>query len=190
MIVRTPLAAVLALTLSAACATAQPAPGGGAATSPASPPSQVHGKAIFSAADGSERGAAVLTAGPAGVLVLLELRGLTPGWHAVHFHARGDCSDPKFESAGSHINHATPAPHGLLNPKGPDFGDLPNIWADDSGTARAQLFSSFVSLKGEGGRSALLDADGSAIVVHASPDDYVSQPIGGAGARVACAVMR
>jgi len=146
--------------------------------------------AAFEGSGGEDRGTAALSEGPSGVLVRLELKGLTPGWHAVHFHAKGDCSDPAFQSAGGHINHMPDAkPHGLLNPQGPDFGDLPNVWAGADGAVHAQVFSALVSFGGEGGRPALKDADGSALVVHAGPDDFTTQPIGGAGARVACAVV-
>lgn len=140
---------------------------------------------------GARIGAATLVDGPTGVLVRLEVGGLKPGWHAVHFHAKGDCGDPAFQSAGAHINHAAQAkPHGLLNPAGPDPGDLPNIWAGADGRANAHLFSSLVSIDGQGGRPALKDADGSAVVIHENPDDYTTQPIGGAGPRVACGVVR
>jgi Cu-Zn family superoxide dismutase len=144
----------------------------------------------FKAAGGGDAGTATLVDGPTGVLMRLELKGLKPGWHAVHFHAKGDCSDAAFQSAGGHINHPTAAkPHGLLNPQGPDFGDLPNVFATADGVVRAEVFSALVSLGGEGGRPALRDADGSAIVVHENADDGRTQPIGGAGARVACAVV-
>jgi Cu-Zn family superoxide dismutase len=36
----------------------------------------------------------------------------------------------------------------------------------------------------------LLDADGAALVLHAKADDYVTDPSGGSGARIACAVIR
>lgn len=139
---------------------------------------------------GTSLGSATLEDGPAGVLIRLDLKGLTPGWHAVHLHEMGDCSDEKFAKAGGHVNHApAKAPHGLLNADGPDMGDLPNIHANADGAVKAELYSPFVSTKGSGGRAGLLDADGSSIVVHAGPDDYVTQPIGGAGARVACGVI-
>jgi len=144
----------------------------------------------FKAGDGASRGSATLMEGPTGVMMRLELTGLTPGWHAVHFHAKGDCSDAAFQAAGGHINHESPKPHGLLNPDGPDFGDLPNVHAGDDGKVMAEVFSSLVSMNGMGGRPGLKDADGSAIVVHANPDDGKTQPIGGAGARVACAVVK
>jgi superoxide dismutase, Cu-Zn family len=137
-----------------------------------------------------QSGAATLREGSQGVVMRVELSGLTSGWHAIHFHEKGDCADPKFTSAGGHINHATKRPHGLLNPQGPDFGDLPNVFVGADGTARAEVYSPLVSLKGAAGRPALLDADGSALVVHANADDQTSQPIGGAGDRVACGVIR
>lgn len=144
---------------------------------------------IFRGASG-EAGRAMLSEGPQGVVVRLQLTGLTPGWHAIHFHAVGDCSDAKFDKAGGHINHAdAKRPHGLLNPAGPDFGDLPNIFVGADGAAMAEVYSPLVSLKGAGGRPALLDADGSAMVIHAGADDHASQPIGGAGPRVACGVI-
>ncbi len=147
--------------------------------------------AAFKGAAGADVGTARLSEGPSGVLVRLDLKGLKPGWHAIHFHAKGDCSDATFTAAGGHINHAaSPKPHGLLNPAGPDFGDLPNIFAAADGTVKAEVFSALVSFSGQGDRPGLKDADGSALVIHENPDDFTTQPIGGAGARVACAVIR
>jgi Cu-Zn family superoxide dismutase len=142
------------------------------------------------AADGKALGTATLTEAPHGVLLRVELKGLTPGWHGLHFHEKGDCGTPDFKSAGAHVHTTANVVHGLLNPDGNDNGDLPNLFAGADGSATAELFSPLVSLKGAGGRPALLDADGSALVVHASPDDYKTQPIGGAGARVACGVVK
>jgi len=142
-------------------------------------------------ATGGELGQVQLREGPAGVVVHLELHGLKPGWHAVHFHAKGDCSDPQFQSAGAHVEHAgQKLAHGFLNPEGTHAGDLPNIWAGPDGNAQADLFSSFVSLRGEGQRVPLLEGNGSALVLHENPDDYTTQPIGGAGARIGCAVLK
>ena len=139
---------------------------------------------------GGVSGSAVLREGPQGVLVELELEGVAPGWHAVHFHEKADCSDPKFQKAGGHINHPqAKRPHGLLNPEGPDFGDLPNVYAGADGAVHARLYSQLVSIGGAGERPALSDGDGSAIVVHAKADDYQSQPIGGAGDRIACGAI-
>ena len=132
-----------------------------------------------------------LQRGEMGVVIRLEFnpKALTPGWHGVHIHATGQCDAP-FTGAGSHVNHGDPeAPHGLLNPGGPDDGDLPNIHADTAGQVRAELFTTRARIAAEGPGQWLWDADGSALVIHANADDHVSQPIGGAGSRVACGVM-
>lgn len=141
-------------------------------------------------ANGAARGTVTLTPGPKGVLVRIEARGLPSGWHGVHFHEKGDCSDPKFTSAGAHVHMMTPAVHGLLNPQATDAGDLPNIFVGADGSANVELYSTLVTAKGDASHPALLDADGAALVIHAGPDDYTSQPIGGAGDRIACAVLK
>ena len=173
---------------------AMSAQAGQAATAAA--PAQV-ASASVKGPGGADMGQARFVGGPNGVLVHVELKGLTPGWHGLHFHEKGDCSDPAFQSAGAHINHTEARPadktqHGFLNLTSTalEFGDLPNVFADPDGVAMAEIFSARVSIAGEPGRPALVDADGSALVVHASPDDYASQPIGGAGARVACGVIK
>jgi superoxide dismutase, Cu-Zn family len=127
---------------------------------------------------------------PNGVLLLIEVRGLTPGWHGMHFHETGDCSDSAFKNAGAHVHAASPVVHGLLNSGANDAGDLPNLYVSQDGTATVEVYSTLVSLDGSGGLPKLLDADGSALVIHANPDDYTTQPIGGSGARVACGVIK
>jgi superoxide dismutase, Cu-Zn family len=130
------------------------------------------------------KGSVTAVAAPKGVLLKVDAAGLTPGWHAIHLHAKGDCSDAKFTAAGGHTHGAAPVVHGLLNPAATDTGDLPNIFAAADGTAKAELFTTMATL------DALQDADGSAVVIHAKPDDYTTQPIGGAGDRVGCAVVK
>ncbi|GJE26939.1 superoxide dismutase family protein [Methylobacterium organophilum] len=118
--------------------------------------------------------------------VTIQPGGLPPGWHGIHFHAVGDCSDTeKFEKSKAHVNHDQ-SKHGLLNPDGPDEGDLPNIYAAADGSVNAEV-SSETPLTGEGG---LKDADGSALIIHANEDDHNTQPIGGAGPRIGCAVIK
>lgn len=133
---------------------------------------------------GQTVGAVTLTAAPKGVLLHVEVMGLTPGWHGMHFHEKGDCSASDFTSAGGHTHMMATHIHGLLNADGNESGDLPNIHVAADGTAAAEVFSSATTL------AALQDADGSAVVIHANPDDYLAQPIGGAGPRVACAVVK
>lgn len=172
----------------AATAPSSDAGGDLADSSPARATSSETGSAELMNNDGESIGTVSLTQAPTGLLLRVEADGLEPGWHGIHIHAVGDCSDAAFESAGSHINHAQ-APHGLLNPEGPDDGDLPNIHANDDGTVRAELFSTSARIAETGPGQWLWDEDGSAVVVHTSPDDHRSQPIGGAGDRVACAVI-
>lgn len=139
--------------------------------------------------EGQAIGTVTLTQAPTGLLLRVEAEGLSPGWHGIHLHAVGDCGDAAFQNAGGHINHAEPVPHGLLNPEGPDDGDLPNVHADDQGQVRAELFTPRARLAETGPGQWLWDEDGSAVIIHANPDDHRSQPIGGAGDRVACAVV-
>jgi len=129
--------------------------------------------------------------GPEGVLITIEMDGLpdsATGWHGAHLHMIGDCSNADFTSSGGHINPSRRA-HGLLNPDGPDNADLPNLYVHSDGTMRAQVFTTQVSLDGRMGVPTLFDEDGSALVVHDNPDDHMSQPIGGAGARHVCGVI-
>ncbi len=139
---------------------------------------------------GETMGTVSVTPAPHGVLLRIEAKGLTPGWHGIHLHEKGECSDAAFKSAGGHVHSKTPATHGLLNADANESGDLPNLYVAADGTANAEMYSDLVTLDGSDGKPALLDADGSAVVIHANPDDYKTQPIGGAGARVACAVIK
>lgn len=145
--------------------------------------------ATFKTQDSADAGTADLSEGPEGVVIRVNASELTPGWHAIHFHETGDCSDEGYKKSGSHVQHAAKEPHGLLNPEGPDDGDLPNIYAAEDGTVNAELYSDRVTLSEAEGRANLIDEDGSALVIHEGPDDHMSQPIGGAGGRVACAVI-
>ncbi len=147
--------------------------------------------------EGTQIGSAVFTSTPGGVLIRLEfVAGALPqGWHGAHLHERGDCSDAAagFRASGAHIkgpgDHDHAPQHGLHNPAGPEAGDLPNLYAPEAGAFGAEFFNGAVSLDADGARAQLLDADGSALIVHANPDDHTSQPIGGAGARLACAAL-
>jgi len=144
--------------------------------------------AQFTNPEGEVIGEAKLWQGPQGVLIYLELAGLSAGKHAIHVHAVGACA-PDFKASAGHIN-LTGAQHGLLNPKGPDNGDLPNIYASEAGTVRAELYTTAVQIgTAFEGVASLMDEDGAALVVHAMGDDHATQPIGGAGGRVGCGVI-
>lgn len=134
---------------------------------------------------GEQIGEITLINGPHGVLATLAIAAgsLSPGWHGVHIHQVGDCSDTgTFKEAESHLGKIEGG-HGLLNPDGPETGDLPNLHAPANGPAAMQFFSERLDFE------AMEDTNGAALVIHETRDDHSSQPIGGAGARVACAVL-
>lgn len=124
---------------------------------------------------------------PSGVLIRVVVSGLDPGEHGIHLHSAGACA-PDFGAAKGHIN-PDGKPHGLRNPDGPDNGDLPALIVGADGRAAAEFFTPRVTVSGAAA-PALLDDDGSAVVIHEHPDDHMTQPIGGAGGRVACGVVK
>jgi superoxide dismutase, Cu-Zn family len=121
-----------------------------------------------------------------GVLVSVEVKGMNPGLHAIHVHAVGKCEGPAFTSAGGHFNPEQKK-HGLKNPEGSHAGDMPNMYVAKNGVGRFEVLNDQITLK-PGNRS-VLDSDGSALVIHAGVDDYVTDPAGNAGDRVACGVI-
>ncbi|GAB5387826.1 MAG: hypothetical protein Alpg2KO_07940 [Alphaproteobacteria bacterium] len=136
---------------------------------------------------GQTIGAITLTQGSGGVLIHVKAAGLAPGKHGLHLHSHGTCDHHVgFTSAKGHVGKQ-PGKHGLLNPDGPEPGDLPNLYVHQDGTAEMETFTTFVSLTGD--LHPLLDADGSSLIIHERADDHKTQPIGGSGPRVACAVF-
>jgi Cu-Zn family superoxide dismutase len=135
--------------------------------------------------DGQGRGVgqARLQQTPNGVLLRLDLKNATPGVHGLHIHEVGRCDRPSFESAGGHFSPDRRA-HGFLNPRGPHAGDLPNIFVPVSTELSVEYLLRDVTL--EVGQRSLLDANGSALVIHAGKDDYMSDPAGEAGDRLGC----
>ena len=121
-----------------------------------------------------------------GVRVRVEAAGLVAGTYAVHLHETGLCEPPDFASAGPHWNPRG-RQHGRLNPEGPHLGDLPNLNVGAGGAGTIEFAIGGASLRR--GDDALLDRDGAALVVHAGPDDYRTDPSGNSGARLACGVV-
>ena len=136
--------------------------------------------------DGKTVGSASLREEPDGVLVRLEVKGLAPGLHAVHVHAVGKCEGPAFASAGGHFN-PTQKKHGFKNADGAHAGDLPNMLVAKDGSGRFEALTDAITLRA--GSMSVFDSDGSAIVIHATSDDYMTDPAGNSGDRVACGLI-
>jgi Cu-Zn family superoxide dismutase len=117
-----------------------------------------------------------------GVSFRINASGLPHGIHGIHVHSVGRCEGPDFSSAGPHWNPAGKH-HGLNNPAGPHAGDLPNVEVAANGVLQATVVLAGASMAN------LLDADGAALVIHAAPDDNMTDPSGNSGARIACAVI-
>ncbi len=149
--------------------------------------------------NGLQVGTATFTNVDNGVTVHVTIDGLPPGDHGIHIHQNGIC-DPNgtepFESAGGHFNpdgslHGAP----LLGTPGATpimgeehAGDLANITVDASGHGEKEFQTDLFTLSGDAANS-LNDIDGSSIVIHADPDDLVTDPSGNSGDRIACGVI-
>jgi Cu-Zn family superoxide dismutase len=165
--------AIAALGLVAACATVP------------SPSRKVVATATLLGADGGVRGNAKLVAVGDRLDLEVEASGLSAGMHGIHLHTVGKCVPGDFASAGGHFNPGG-RQHGSMNPQGSHAGDLPNlsVSSDGKGALTALLPGARAELD-----PALFDADGSAIVIHADPDDYMTDPSGKSGGRIACGVF-
>lgn len=136
---------------------------------------------------GNKIGEVTLVQETAGVMIKVEAEGLKPGLHGIHIHETGVCKAPDFKSAGAHFN-PTGKEHGFDNPKGFHLGDLPNIEVPEDGKVSRELTTGDITLT-SGMENSILDGDGSALVIHADPDDYKTDPSGNSGDRVACAAF-
>jgi Cu-Zn family superoxide dismutase len=146
-------------------------------------------RAPITAADGSELGTVSLRQEGGSVRVEIRGHGMPPGFHGLHVHAVGKCEGPGFTTSGGHLGDAAHPGH---------TGDLPVLYVKASGEARAVNYTDRFSV------ADLADADGSALIVHALPDNYANIPeryapqgpdmatrmAGDSGARIACAVLR
>ncbi|VEF49783.1 copper/zinc superoxide dismutase [Bacillus freudenreichii] len=137
--------------------------------------------------EGDKVGEAELSENGKGVTIHVRAQGLEPGKRAIHIHETGKCTPPDFKSAGAHFNPGQKQ-HGFHNPKGYHAGDLPNLEVDTEGKVDEFLKTADVTLE-RGKPNSLLDKDGSALVIHAGQDDYVTDPAGNAGDRVVCGAI-
>ncbi|HST45223.1 MAG TPA: superoxide dismutase family protein [Luteimonas sp.] len=197
------LAAAMLMTLSACDRSTEPAAAADAAATPAaSDPAPPADTAPMAPASGSAMAASATTtlaategnavagdlrleASNGGVRISGTVTGLAPGSeHGFHVHEKGDCSAPDASSAGGHFNPAD-TDHGKVGQAPHHGGDTDNLTADAQGSAQVDRMLEGVTL----GDGAATDVVGKAVVVHAKPDDYTSQPSGDAGDRLACGVI-
>ena len=118
--------------------------------------------------------------------VVAHVEGLAAGTYAMHLHAVGKCDAPDFKTAGPHFNPGMKQ-HGRDNLMGPHLGDLPNVMVGADG--RGGIDADIAGLMLVGGDAPLFDADGAAVVLHAGPDDYRTDPSGSSGDRIACGAL-
>lgn len=156
------------------------------ATLPVAAPEALQAKAKMIDTEGNEVGEVKFAEGDDGVLISINLTNVPDGKHGFHIHTVGKCEQPTFESAGAHFN-PTNKQHGIDNPEGPHAGDLPNLNAEN-GEVISELVAKSITLE-KGMANSIFDADGSAIVLHESVDDYKTDPAGNSGARIACGVI-
>ena len=133
-------------------------------------------------ASGASVGSALLRQENGRVRIVVQASGLAPGRHGIHVHSVGQCEAPAFQSAGAHFNPSG-APHAGPDDAKRHVGDLGNIKADASGTARYKRVDKLITLSGTN------SIIGRSIIVHAKADDLKTQPSGDAGDRIGCGVI-
>jgi len=175
-----------ALAMLAACQPKTPAEPAATPAPEAPAPAASTAIAELAPTQGSDTsGTITFTVADGGIRAAGEVRGLPPGTeHGFHVHEHGDCSAPDASSAGGHFNPGA-TEHGRVGHGAHHGGDSDNIVANDQGVAVVDTLLMGVTL----GDGAATDILGKGVIVHADADDYVSQPTGNAGARLACGVI-
>ena len=138
--------------------------------------------------DGKPVGTASFRAVSGGVLIELDLHGLSPGPHGMHLHVSGQCdAQSGFMKAGPILSLRPGRRHGYLAKGGPMTGDLPNQFAHADGRLKASIVTNAFTLGN--GKRAIFDRDGVSLIVKKRGDDYRTQPIGNSGDRIACGTV-
>lgn len=136
---------------------------------------------VFRDGSGAEHGTVAFRQHEDMLHATLAVTGLAPGMHGAHVHAAGQCEGPDFKSAGGHWNPDSKQ-HGHANPMGAHRGDLPQVSVAADGTGKAEFAV-------QGTLADMIDQDGASLVIHAAPDDDMTDPSGNSGARLLCAVV-
>ena len=139
-------------------------------------------------AKGNSVGSAVIKSAGKGVEVKLDVKDLPPGEHALHFHQNAKCDAPDFKSAGPHFNPDNKQ-HGTLNPAGHHNGDMANFTVKPNGAAKTTVKNPDVVLGTGSEANSLFANGGTALMIHAKPDDMKTDPAGNAGDRIACGLI-
>jgi superoxide dismutase, Cu-Zn family len=121
--------------------------------------------------------------GDGNVEVIIDLTGVPPGIHGFHIHEKGDCGN-NAQNAGGHFN-PTGMVHGAPDAVSHHAGDFGNVTADANGEIHTRFTTHSISLTQGFSTSAI----GHAVVLHEKADDFLTQPTGNAGARIACGVV-
>lgn len=134
--------------------------------------------ASFVNSEGAEIGTAEIRQAGDGILIKADLTGLPAGPLGFHLHETGTC-EGDFTSAGDHYNPDGKT-HGYFSENGPHAGDMPNQPVDADGAMMVEVFNPAVSFD---------EVSGKALMLHDGADDYMSDPAGHAGGRIACAAI-
>jgi Cu-Zn family superoxide dismutase len=148
-------------------------------------PSLPSANAVLKDTIGREVGIMSLSQMPAGVLLKLSLKGMPPGEHAFHVHGVGKCEARSFESKGPHFNPGN-TQHGFMAGAG-HAGDMPNLHILPTGSLEIEFITTAITID-KGRPSSVFHPGGTAVVVHGGKDDYITDPAGNAGNRIACGV--
>jgi Cu-Zn family superoxide dismutase len=156
-----------------------------ASATPAAPQSA---HADISNAQGATIGHAKFSTVSNGVKISVTVSQLPPGEHGIHIHNVGKCDVPAFTTAGGHFN-PTSAHHGIHNAQDPHphLGDLPNLVVSEKGSGKLTFIAAGVTISE--GPDSLFHEGGTALVIHAKPDDLTNDPSGNSGDRIACGVI-
>ena len=176
--------AILTLGL-AACGTPEPADTDTADAMPTETASAMPetATAALATADGQDVGTVTATDTGTGVQIAINAMNMPAGEHGVHVHTTGACDAPDFTSAGGHWNPDS-TKHGLEAEGGQHAGDMPNLVIGEDGTGTLEYM-----LEGGATFAGLMDADGSAFILHEGADDQMTDPSGDSGSRIACGVF-